>query len=161
MLANLAVFCQIGMVDGALTPPTFCFYARNWTRTVIDQLVRVFLNVSVTLNGLNHIAHLHIQGRGCRPATVREAHPPGCASWLGAAAFVLNDISLLRSPKFATTARSRAVSKALLFFHERHRALDLRHPNRLAIAAITHCREPHDESACRTAEIHRRRDEGH
>ena len=38
--------------------PPLCSYARNWTRTLACQLVRVFRIVRVILNGIHHIVHL-------------------------------------------------------------------------------------------------------
>ncbi|OBZ96757.1 hypothetical protein ADU59_03195 [Pararhizobium polonicum] len=89
----------VGVVTGARTPATVC-YAKKLTRTAIDQLVRVFLMLSVMPNGRNHIDHLHIQGQApVLPQAgkpIRPDAPAGTASLLSS----LNQENTIASPGF-------------------------------------------------------------
>ena len=64
-----------------------CLFAYFWklTRTAIDQPVRVFRIISVTLNGFCHIDHLQIRQQG--RCLSREARLPGDANWFHARCF--------------------------------------------------------------------------
>ncbi len=46
-----------------LHPPEFA-YLLNITRTVSDQVVRVFRRISVTATGIIRMVHLHIDRQG-------------------------------------------------------------------------------------------------
>ncbi len=71
------------------------------------QPLRVLFISSVTLSGINHIAHLQFESEAV--ATVGVACPPRCAGWLDAAA------SALESSEPSCSMTFPSASKLLLF----------------------------------------------
>jgi hypothetical protein len=74
-----------GVVSGVRDPPAVLLYGLKVTRTDTDQLVQVFLTVSVTLNGKSLIAAPPSPIARLTPQT-QEPISCGHAGWFGAAA---------------------------------------------------------------------------
>ena len=71
----------------------------NCTRTVHDQVVRVFRTVNVILKGMNLFISASKLKTGLPPAAARDAHSPGLRPWSGAAAFASNSGTMYEKSK--------------------------------------------------------------
>lgn len=78
----------IAGVDQGPFPLIRFAYVRKLTRTLADQLVRVFRIVSVMLNGFNHIAITPVREQSHCLGRCGSSSPVG-AGWRGACCFAV------------------------------------------------------------------------